>query len=67
LLRSEIKEFERQRNNLKDEIDSLRAQKYEVLTQLHARQSELEVLRRELGTEKFSKMFNDIFTEDQFT
>jgi hypothetical protein len=45
----------------------LHAQKYVVLNQLRARQSELDVVKRDLGSEKFSELLNDIFTEDQFT
>jgi hypothetical protein len=53
-----VKELESQRKNLNDEINNLRAQKYNLENQLHAKQSELE-------TEKFSEILNDIFTEDQ--
>jgi orotate phosphoribosyltransferase-like protein len=47
LLRSETKELESQRKNLKDEINSLHAQKFDVLTRLRARQLELEVAKRD--------------------
>jgi uncharacterized phage infection (PIP) family protein YhgE len=65
LLRSEVKELEIQSENLKDEIKNLRAQKYDLLNQVRARQSELDALKRDLESEKFSELLNDIFTEDQ--
>jgi len=64
LLRSEVKELESHRKNLKDEINNLRAQKYNLLIQLQARQSELDVVKRDLEYERFSKeILKDIFTE----
>ena len=50
-----------------DEINNLRAQKYDLLNQLRARQSELGVVKRELETERVSEMLNNIFTEGQST
>ena len=64
LLQSEVKELESHRKNLKDEINNLRAQKYNLLIQLQARQSELDVVKRDLEYERFSKeILKDIFTE----
>jgi len=64
LLRSEVKELESHRKNLKDEINNLRAQKYNLLIQLQARQSELDVVKRDLEYERFSnEILKDIFTE----
>jgi aspartyl-tRNA synthetase len=66
LLRCEVKELELQRKNLKDETNNLRAQKYNVQIQLRAKQSELDVMKRNLEYEKFSKeILNDIFAEGQ--
>ncbi|MFY9966293.1 MAG: hypothetical protein WBL44_15595 [Nitrososphaeraceae archaeon] len=63
-LRYEVRELESQRKNLKDEINSLRAQKYDVMNQLRARQSELDAVKRDLEYERFSKeILKDIFTE----
>jgi septal ring factor EnvC (AmiA/AmiB activator) len=63
-LRSEVRELEGQRKNLKDEINSLRAQKYDVMNQFRARQSELDAVKRDLEYERFSKeILKDIFTE----
>lgn len=47
-LRSQIRELESQREDLKDEINNLRAQKYNVVNQLRARQSELDAVKRDL-------------------
>jgi orotate phosphoribosyltransferase-like protein len=64
LLRSEVRDLESQRKNLKDEISNLRAQTCDVMNQLRARQSELDTVKRGLEDEKFSKeILNDIFTE----
>jgi transposase len=68
LLRSETKELESQRKNLKDEINNLRAQKYDVINQLHARQSELHVVKRDLEYERFSdEILKGVFNECQNT
>jgi orotate phosphoribosyltransferase-like protein len=64
LLRSEVRDLESQRKNLKDEISNLRVQTCDVMNQLRARQSELDTVKRGLEDEKFSKeILNDIFTE----
>jgi chromosome segregation ATPase len=63
LLRSQVKELESQRKNLKDEINSLRAQKYDLMNQLRTRQCEIDAVKRELEGERFSKLLNDIFIE----
>lgn len=52
LLRSEVKELESQRKNLTDELDSLRAQKYNIQNQLRAQQIELDVVKRNLEYER---------------
>jgi len=57
LLRSEVKGLEIQRENLNDALENLRAQKYDLVNQLCARQSELEVVQRDLENEK---ILNDI-------
>ena len=55
LLRSEVRDLEIQTDNLKDELEDLRARKYNVLHQLRAKQSELDVVQRDLEYERFSK------------
>jgi len=45
LLRSEVRDLESQRKNLKDEISNLRAQTCDVMNQLRARQSELDTVK----------------------
>ena len=68
LLRSEVRDLELERQSLKDEVAELRAQKIKVEIQLRAKQSELDVVKRDLENERFSKeILNDIFTEGQFT
>lgn len=49
-----MKELESQKENLKDEINNLRAQKYDLLNQLRARQSELDVVKRDLEYSRFA-------------
>jgi len=66
LLRSQLRELESQRKNLENEINNLRAQKYDLLNQLHARQSELDVVKRNLESERFSRyVIENIFTENK--
>jgi hypothetical protein len=54
-----------ERQRLKDELVELRAQKYNLQIQLRAKQSELDVVNRDLEYEKFSEILKDIFTEGQ--
>jgi hypothetical protein len=63
LLRSEARDLEIQIDNLKDELEDLRARKYNALHQLRVKQSELDVVQRDLEYERFSKDIGDIFTE----
>ncbi|MGH9952881.1 MAG: hypothetical protein ACRD5J_14755 [Nitrososphaeraceae archaeon] len=68
LLRSEVQDLELERQSLKDELAELRAQTTKVQYHLCAKQSELDVVKRDLENERFSKeILNDIFTEGQFT
>lgn len=66
LLKSELKDLAIERDRLKNEVNDLRAQKYNLQIQVHARQSELDAVKRNLEYEKFSKeILNEIFTEGQ--
>lgn len=68
LLRSEVRVLEKERDNLKNEVKDLRAQKYDLVNQVRARQSELDVVKRNLEYERFSKeILEGIFTEGQVT
>jgi hypothetical protein len=50
--------------NLKNEVNDLRAQKYNLQIQVHARQSELDVVKRDLEYERFSnKILGNIFND----
>jgi DNA-binding CsgD family transcriptional regulator len=68
LLRSQVRDLKIERENLKKEVNDLRAQKFNILTQLHARQIELDDVKRDLEYERFSdEVFKDIFNQDQIT
>jgi predicted nucleic acid-binding Zn-ribbon protein len=68
LLRSELKDLKIERDSLKDEVKDLRAQKYDLVNQVRARQSELDVVKRNLEYERFSReILEGIFTEGQVT
>ena len=68
LLRSQVRDLKIERENLKKEVNDLRAQKFNILTQLHARQIELDEVKRDLEYERFSdEVFKDIFNQDQIT
>lgn len=61
-LKHELRDLEIKRENLKDEVNNLRAQKYNVLIQLRAKQSELDVVKGNLEPEEFLKeILNGIF------
>lgn len=63
LLRSEVKDLAIERDRLKNEVNDLRGQKYNLQVQVRARQSELDVVKRNLEYERFSQeIVNDIFT-----
>ena len=59
-LKCEVKDLKMERDNLKNVVTNLRAQKYDVLNQLHARESELVAVKRDLEYEKFSEILKDI-------
>jgi predicted nucleic acid-binding Zn-ribbon protein len=64
MLRSEVRDLEIQISNLKDELEDLRAQIWNMQYKLRDKQSELDVVRRDLDYEKFSKeILNGIFTK----
>ena len=65
-LRREVKDLEMKRDNLMNEMKDLRMQKYDVMNQLRARESQLDVVKRNLEYERFSEILKDI-TEDQIT
>lgn len=68
LLRSQVRDLKIERENLKKEVNDLRAQKFNILTQLYARQIELDDVKRDLEYERFSdEVFKDIFNQDQIT
>jgi len=48
-----------------NKVKDLRTQKYEVINQLRARQSELNAVKRIIEIEKFNEILKDIFTESQ--
>jgi uncharacterized coiled-coil DUF342 family protein len=62
LLRSEVRDLKIERDNLMNEVNNLRAQKYDVMNQLRAKQVELDAVKRNLENEKFSKILNNILT-----
>jgi len=65
-LRREVKDLQMEKDNLMNDVKDLRAHKYDLVNQVRARQSELDVVRRNLEYEKFSKeILKDIFTESQ--
>ena len=65
LLRSEVRDLKKERDNLKIEVRDLRAQKNDLQILLGAKRSKLETVKRELEYESFSKeMLKDIFTEE---
>lgn len=67
LLRSEVRDLKMERDNLMNGVNDLREQKYDLVNQVRARQSELDAVKRDLESEKFSEILNDILPEDQFT
>lgn len=68
LLRSQVRDLKIERENLKKEVNDLRAQKFNILTQLHARQIEFDDVKRDLEYERFSdEVFKDISNQDQIT
>jgi chromosome segregation ATPase len=62
LLRSEVRDLESERDNLRNEVNDLRAQRYDLQNQVRAKQTELDVVKRDLENEKFSKILDDILT-----
>jgi hypothetical protein len=61
-----VRDLELQRQNLKNEVKDLCAQKYHIQIQLRARQSELDSVKRNLEYERFSKeILNDIYIEGE--
>jgi predicted transcriptional regulator len=62
-LRHEVRDLESQKENLKNEVKDLRAQIYNVQYQLRAKRSELNMVLRNLGSERFSnEILKDLFT-----
>jgi predicted nucleic acid-binding Zn-ribbon protein len=62
-LRHEVTDLESRKESLNNELNDLRAQKYNLQIQLRARQSELDVVKRDLENERFSKEVLEIFNE----
>jgi hypothetical protein len=63
-LRREVKDLRIERDILMNEVRDLRAQKYDLLNQVRARQTELDVVKRNLEIEKVS---DEIFNEGEYT
>lgn len=53
LLRSELKDLKLERDNLINEVKELCAQKFDIMTQLHARHAELDAVKRNLEYGRF--------------
>lgn len=65
LLRSEVRDLTIERDNLKNELAELRAEYRKTQCNLRIKQSELDVVRRNLIYEEFSKeILEDILTKD---
>jgi hypothetical protein len=61
LLRSSVKDLNIERNNLMNEVDDLRALKYNLQIQVCTRQAKIDAVKRNLEYEKFSKeISNDV-------
>jgi hypothetical protein len=58
-LRREVKDLQIERANLINEVKDLREQKFNLQIQLRAKQSELDVVKRDLGYEILRNIFND--------
>jgi cytidylate kinase len=63
LLRSEVRHLELKRNSLKDDLEVLRAQNIKLQNQARIRQTELDVVKRNLEYERFSTIVDEMFTE----
>ncbi len=63
LLRSQVRDLESQRKKLNNELHNLRAQIFDLMNRLRARQCGLDAVKRELESEGFSKLLNDAFIE----
>jgi len=64
-MKHELRDLKMERDNLMNKVKDLRTQKYEVINQLRARQSELNAVKRIIEIEKFNEILKDIFTESQ--
>lgn len=59
-MKHELRDLKMEKNNLMNEVRDLRAQKYKTMNQLRIKQSELDVVKRNLEYERFS---NEILKE----
>lgn len=55
-----MRDTELQKDNLKNEVNDLRVQKYDLQMQLCAKQSELDVVKRDL---KYSRFMTEILND----
>jgi hypothetical protein len=62
-MKHELRDLKIEKDNLINEVNNLRAQKYNLQIQVRARQSELNVVKVELENERFSKEVLEIFNE----
>lgn len=63
-LKRELRDLKIERDNLRNGVNDLRAQKYKLQIQLGAKRSELEAVKRHLEYERFSmEILEGIFTE----
>lgn len=53
-MKHELRDLKMEKNNLMNEVRDLRAQKYKTMNQLRIKQSELDVVKRNLEYERFS-------------
>lgn len=64
LLRPQAKELKLLKENLKNEMNELRAEKFDTQNQISIKQSQLDAVKRELEYERFSKeILTDLFNE----
>jgi transposase len=54
-LRREVRDLQIERDKLTNEVNDLRAQKYDIQIQVFAKQTELDVVKRDLEYSKFSR------------
>ena len=64
--RRELRDLRLEKENLKNEVNDLGAQKYDLQIQLGAKRSKLEAVKRDLEYERFSKeVLTGVFNESR--